>query len=770
MRTRGELIPDEISAIAEGKPNFPPYLRHELLTQVNAIIGYSEMLLEEIADRGGSTKGWHADLDKIRASGADLFLFLENSRTDPGSSEFLTDLLYFIRTLVTTIVGYADLLLEEADKQTLPATLHDLEIIRNAGHTLVARLQAFVQLDETQASLANLGSAIAEVFPLMRNAVTAMQSRKNKSTRLLPGKLLVVDDDAISRELLVHELQREGYQVDVAEGGRQALAMIRCDSYDLLILDIVMPEMNGYQVLEQLKSDGTLIDLPVVIISAWIEMDDIAHCIELGAEDYLPRKFNSALLKARVSASLEKKWLREQRQAWLQEKQKVEHAALLASEKKFRQLVSGALVGIFRTTPEGRVLDANPVMLQTLGYASITELNQAGMQNIYADPSDQQRLLALLRQSPVRGFETRGRRKSGGIFYAALSAQLVSSEDGSEQFLEGTLEDITERKQAEMELRIAATVFESQEGMMVTDARKVILRVNKSFSQVTGYTAEEAVGQTPNLLNSGRQDKAFYAAMWEHIKHAGAWEGEIWNRRKNGDIYPEYLTVTAVKDAAGIVTNYVATFNDITVSKAAEDEIKNLAFYDPLTHLPNRRLLCDRLKLALASSMRSGREGALLFLDLDYFKNLNDTLGHGMGDLLLQQVAQRLSTCVREGDTVARLGGDEFVVMLEDLSERRTEAAEQVRVVGEKIISTLNQPYQLAGHEYRNTPSIGATLFNDCKAGIDELLRQADIALYQAKGAGRNTLRFFKARMQEEDNVHAVIEDEPHAAIDKRQL
>lgn len=746
MNTSANITPVEVSTTADGKPNFPPYLRHELLTQVNAIIGYSEMLLEEIADRGGSTKGWQADLDKIRASGADLFQFLENSRTDPGSPEFLANLLYFIRTLVTTIVGYADLLIEEADSQTLPETLRDLEIIRNAGHMLVERLQAFVQLDETQASLANLGSAIAEVFPLMRNAVNAMQGRKNKSIRLLPGKLLVVDDDAISRDLLVHELLREGYRVDTAGGGRQALEMIRCGSYDLIILDIVMPEMNGYQVLEQLKSDGTLIDLPVVIISAWIEMDDIAHCIELGAEDYLPRKFNSALLKARVSASLEKKWLREQRQAWLQEKQKVEHAALLASEKKFRQLVSGALVGLFRTTPDGQVLDANAVMLRTLGYASIAELNQAGMQSIYADPSDRQRLLALLRQSPVRGFETRGRKKSGEIFYTAISAQLVSTEEPGEQFLEGTLEDITERKQAEMELRIAATVFESQEGMMVTDAGKVILRVNKSFTRVTGYTAEDAIGQTPHLLNSGRQDAGFYTAMWEHINSTGAWEGEIWNRRKNGEVYPEYLTITAVKDSGGSVTNYVATFNDITVSKAAAEEIENLAFYDPLTHLPNRRLLYDRLKLALASSMRSGREGALLFLDLDYFKNLNDTLGHGMGDLLLQQVAERLSACVREGDTVARLGGDEFVVMLEDLSELSNEAAEQARVVGEKIISALNQPYQLARHEYRNTPSIGATLFNDCKAGMDELLRQADVALYQAKDAGRNTLCFFDAQ------------------------
>ncbi len=250
----------------------------------------------------------------------------------------------------------------------------------------------------------------------------------------------------------------------------------------------------------------------------------------------------------------------------------------------------------------------------------------------------------------------------------------------------------------------------------------------------------------------------------------GAWEGEIWNRRKNGEIYPEHLTITAVIVADGIVTHYVATLTDITLSKAAADEIERLAFYDPLTGLPNRQLLRDRLIAALASSHRSGRKGALLFIDLDNFKTLNDTLGHDMGDLLLRQVAQRLEFCVREGDTVARLGGDEFVLLLEDLSEQVLEAAAQTEVIGNKILAALNQPYRLDTHDYHSTPSIGATLFNGHEQSIDELLKQADIAMYQAKSSGRNTLRFFDPQMQASISARIAMEADLRLALAESQF
>ncbi|MDD2915961.1 MAG: diguanylate cyclase [Gallionella sp.] len=313
------------------------------------------------------------------------------------------------------------------------------------------------------------------------------------------------------------------------------------------------------------------------------------------------------------------------------------------------------------------------------------------------------------------------------------------------------LRELEERKRAEGELRIAAIAFESQDGMMVTDARHVILRVNHAFTDITGYSAEEAIGQTPRMLKSGHHHAAFYAAMWECIRCTGAWKGEIWNRRKNGEIYPEQLTVTAVKGDDGEVTHYVATLHDITARKKAEEEINNLAFYDTLTQLPNRRMLNDRLGQALIVSKRSGLYGALMFLDLDNFKPLNDTYGHGVGDLLLAEVARRLTGCVREADTVARFGGDEFVVMLGGLDSDKAESAAQAGIVAEKIRVALSEPYWLKFRhegaaettvEHRCAASIGVVVF-DSESAAEDVLKWADMAMYQAKDSGRNSIRFY---------------------------
>ncbi|MGZ3159912.1 MAG: diguanylate cyclase domain-containing protein, partial [Burkholderiaceae bacterium] len=283
------------------------------------------------------------------------------------------------------------------------------------------------------------------------------------------------------------------------------------------------------------------------------------------------------------------------------------------------------------------------------------------------------------------------------------------------------------------------------EAMMITDAKTVILRVNRAFTEATGYTSDEIVGKTPGILRSGRNDAAFYKEMWDSIRRSGSWQGEIWDRYKNGKISPNWISITAVKDTNNTITHYVCTLTDITARKAAEEEVKRLAFFDSLTGLPNRRLMMDRLQHILATSSRTGREGALMFIDLDRFKMINDTFGHDIGDLLLQQVAERLSLCVREGDTIARLGGDEFVVIMEDLSDNPHIATAQAKTAGEKIIAKLNQPYDLAGNIQSSTPSIGITLFSDHKFSIDELLKQADIAMYQAKAEGRNALCFFNA-------------------------
>lgn len=325
-------------------------------------------------------------------------------------------------------------------------------------------------------------------------------------------------------------------------------------------------------------------------------------------------------------------------------------------------------------------------------------------------------------------------------------------------------------QEAEDYLRIAAIAFEAHEGIMITDADVNILKVNSAFTHITGYSNNEIIGKNPRILASSRHNADFYVAMWESVNSTGTWDGEIWNKRKNGDIYPEHLTITAVKNANNIVTNYVGTMSDITMSPSAAEEIHHLAFYDPLTELPNRLLLRDRLKSAVASGHRSGRKGALLFIDMDDFKTLNDTLGHDMGDLLLQQVAERLTACVRESDTVARLGGDEFVVMLEDLSEKVSDAAIQTENIGNKILDSLSQPYRLAVHDYRCTPSIGASLINDHEQSIEELMKQADIAMYQAKASGRNALCFFDPQMQVCIAARVALEADLRLALTENQF
>jgi diguanylate cyclase (GGDEF)-like protein/PAS domain S-box-containing protein len=314
------------------------------------------------------------------------------------------------------------------------------------------------------------------------------------------------------------------------------------------------------------------------------------------------------------------------------------------------------------------------------------------------------------------------------------------------------------QEEREAALRIAAIAFETEEGMMVTDENSVIIRVNQAFTRITGYSSEDALGEKPSLLRSDRQDPEFFERLWHRLSKYNSWQGEIWNKRKNGEIYPEWLTITAVTGKDGKVTNYVGTFVDFTERKKAENEIHMLAFYDPLSQLPNRRMLLDRLRQAVATSVRNHTGGALLFIDLDNFKTLNDTKGHGIGDLLLVEVSKRLQSCVREGDTLARFGGDEFVLLLEGLSEEPALAAVQARSVGEKVLEALSQPYILEGNEFHSSSSMGITLFIDYKDKLDELLKQADTAMYEAKKSGRNTLRFFDPVMQEELEARALLE------------
>ena len=331
-------------------------------------------------------------------------------------------------------------------------------------------------------------------------------------------------------------------------------------------------------------------------------------------------------------------------------------------------------------------------------------------------------------------------------------------------------QDITESRKADELMRISAIAFETQEAMVVTDAATRILRVNHAFTEITGYAAEEVIGQTPVLLKSGHHEDSFYREMWAALKADGHWRGEIWNRRKNGEVFPEWLSISAVRNARGETTHFVASFLDLTQRKEAEEQIQFLAFYDPLTHLPNRRLLNERLEKALLSGARHRRYAALLFIDLDNFKMLNDSMGHAIGDLLLCQVARRLGDSVRANDTVARQGGDEFVILLEELSQDIHGAIAQIKLIGQNMLEALDQPYQFGDVSYHCTASIGAVPFMDAGETVESLLKSADMAMYKAKAAGKNALRFFDPSMQTEIEQRATVERELRNALQAGQF
>ncbi len=352
-------------------------------------------------------------------------------------------------------------------------------------------------------------------------------------------------------------------------------------------------------------------------------------------------------------------------------------------------------------------------------------------------------LLAPLRRGEVsmQAFETEHTRKDGSRYPVAVQLQYSDAE--SPPVFVGMVQDISKRKQDEAELRLAASVFENtHEGIMVTDIRGVILRVNQAFCEITGYRSEEVVGMTPLQLRPRQQGDDFYREILEAVDKNGFWQGEAWSRRKNGEIYPQWLSISSVRNEAGEVMRYIGIFSDITEKKLSEDRIHRLAHYDVVTELPNRALFMERLSQAVIQAERHHCSLAVLFLDLDGFKLINDTLGHHAGDQVLQQVAKRLLEQVRKGDTVARLGGDEFVLLLNELRQR-----DDAVPIAENLLEVLAQPYQVEGQEVDMSASIGISVFPGDGESADVLVKHADTAMYRAKAQGKNTYRFFTAEM-----------------------
>ena len=435
--------------------------------------------------------------------------------------------------------------------------------------------------------------------------------------------------------------------------------------------------------------------------------------------------------------------------------------------RRHKMMIDRAYDGFKIVDMTGHIVEANRAYAALTGY-SVDEL--VGMHVGQLDINETQDQIKDHIKSIVEcghdTFESRFRRKDGTVFNVELTVSYVPEV----QHLFVILHDITDRKRAQEERRIAAATFETHEAIMVTDADAKILRVNSAFQRITGYSANEIIGETPRLLKSGRHEPAFYQEMWQRLLREGMWEGEVWDRRKSGQIYPKWSTITAVKNERGETTEYVSIFKDITDRKQAEEEIRNLAFYDALTSLPNRRLLLDRFQVALSMSERNGQYGAVLFLDMDRFKTLNDTLGHESGDEMLVEVAQRIRFSVRDVDTVARLGGDEFVVVFENLGLNGAEASQKVALIAEKIRGSLVVPFHIQGHIHHTSPSMGLCLFQGHRESVETLLKHADTAMYKAKSSGRNAIRFFDPTLQENAEARANLETELRQAVFARQF
>jgi diguanylate cyclase (GGDEF)-like protein/PAS domain S-box-containing protein len=300
-------------------------------------------------------------------------------------------------------------------------------------------------------------------------------------------------------------------------------------------------------------------------------------------------------------------------------------------------------------------------------------------------------------------------------------------------------DDLTDLRHEQEQTSLYVRAFEATaHAIVVTDVYGTTLSVNQAFSTLTGYSREEAVGSNPKILQSGRHDQAFYKAMWTSVLTTGHWHGDLWDRHKDGSIYSKYLSISAIKNPAGELTHFIGIFYDNSERKTIEQRLEHLAHYDALTGLPNRSLLRDRMEQAVERAIRLGTKVAMFYLDLDHFKDINDTLGHETGDALLRAVAQRMKTCVRGVDTIARLGGDEFVVLVPDIND-----IGDIDTVAEKLMTALNQPYPLEGQPVVSTPSIGISIYPDDGNQMDDLMKHADAAMYKAKQSGRGNFKFF---------------------------
>ncbi len=560
--------------------------------------------------------------------------------------------------------------------------------------------------------------------------------------------LLVVDDDIVIRGMLQRLLEEQGYQVIEAVNGSEAVNAFQEHTPDLVLMDAAMPVLDGFGACEAIKKLPHGKDTPVLMITALHDEESVDQAFNAGAVEYITKPIHWAVLRHRVQTLL---------QARRAEK------ALIKSEVRFRGVFEQSAMGIALINLEGKIMRGNPALHAMLGQ-DIEQLAGESFAKFFhpADTLIEKEFMQQLMngQRSTYQMEKYFFQPDSPLLWARLTTSLVRGMDGDPQFIIHMIEDITRQKRAQARQRIASKVFETtSDGVMITNAQAAIIDVNTAFTLTTGYSYEEILDQNPRLLQSGQHDKVFYERLWTSLHETGRWSGEIWNRRKNGEVYSQWLSISVVRGEHNEITNYVGVFSDITSLRDGDENLRrllhydermyHLTHYDDLTELPNRLLFHEQLTRAC----RQGEKVALLYIDLDNFRRVNDSLGYDFGDHFLKAVAKRLRHCARDTDTVARLEGDEFAMILSPIGQLY-----DARLMADKLFAELIREVEVDGHDLRVDCNIGISFYpgenvnpeHEVGSRVELMIQHADVAMYLAKEMGKNTYQIFSENEQEE--------------------
>jgi diguanylate cyclase (GGDEF)-like protein/PAS domain S-box-containing protein len=559
----------------------------------------------------------------------------------------------------------------------------------------------------------------------------------------LKPKVLAIDDTPVNLLTLGAALKAD-FDLQLATSGPMGINLALLHPPDVILLDIMMPGMDGFETCRRLKAEPTLHDIPIIFVTALLEQGAELKGLELGAADYITKPIQVDVARQRIRNLVEREHLR--RQVMAQRDQLVaeieEHTQTQANLKKVTTAIEQSPASVVITDLDAIIQYVNPRFTEVTGYSAAEAIgkNPRMLQSGQTSTDIYPQLWNQVTGGNIWKGELINKRKNGEIYWEDCQISPVRDASGVITNYVAVKTDITERKAAQEKIQLAASVFASaREGIAITTLDGTFIDINDAFTRITGYSRAEVLGKHSRMLNSGLQSKEFYQAMWQQLADKGHWYGEIWNRRKSGEVYAEMLTISTVPDVQGKAKHYVALFSDITALKEHQKELDHIAHYDVLTGLPNRVLLADRLRQGMTQSVRRSQQLAVIFLDLDGFKVINDTHGHEAGDLLLMTVAKRMKHALRDGDTLARIGGDEFVAVLMDMND----TASSMPLLN-RLLEAAAQPVQLLNVALKVSASLGVTFYPQTfDIDAEQLLRQADQAMYQAKLAGKNRFHLF---------------------------